>query len=248
MAKQLRLDLGKYNAQQFAPVKQIQQAARDYTASQGRRYRAPSPQLQQTPRVGFAIQQEYRRRQQQPQSRTIARSYKALARETEDQYDFMTRPREQGGLGIKHTVTEGDPYQSPHEMAADVRQGRTKTFATASTGGHAFFSDEQNDKFRAIHDVFGHAAIGRGFSRHGEEGAWRSHVQMFSPQAREAMTSETRGQNSYLNYSPQGGFPDQTKQLIGMSRLAQSPRANVLLEERPRRIPSPGSTQPGLFG
>ena len=31
--------------------------------------------------------------------------------------------------------------------------------------------------------------------------AWNVHARMFSPLARRAMTTETRGQNSYVNFS-----------------------------------------------
>src|SRR6476659_2128677 len=57
-----------------------------------------------------------------------------------------------------------------------------------------------NDKFRAVHDYFGHCAAGYGFGPRGEENAWNAHSQMFSPDARRAMTTETRGQNSYVNF------------------------------------------------
>ena len=96
--------------------------------------------------------------------------------------------------------------------------------ATESTGGHHFFTNEENDKFRAVHDTFGHAAIGRGFSRHGEEAAFLSHRQMFPPEAHAALTSETRGQNSFLNYGPTGDFPDQSPgtKLIGLPSWASA--------------------------
>jgi hypothetical protein len=57
-----------------------------------------------------------------------------------------------------------------------------------------------NDKFRAIHDLFGHAAEGYSFGPRGEENAWIRHSQMFSAEAQRAVTSETRGQNSWVNY------------------------------------------------
>lgn len=65
-----------------------------------------------------------------------------------------------------------------------------------------------NDVFRAVHDVFGHASGGFGFGPRGEENAWRKHVRMFSPLAARAMTTETRGQNSWVNYGPHLRRPD----------------------------------------
>jgi predicted GNAT family acetyltransferase len=61
-----------------------------------------------------------------------------------------------------------------------------------------------NDVFRIVHDYFGHIKEGIGFRADGEENAWRQHAAMYSDLARGAMTTETRGQNSWLNYGPHG--------------------------------------------
>ena len=61
-----------------------------------------------------------------------------------------------------------------------------------------------NDLFRAVHDAFGHGLEGSGFRARGEENAWQAHVRLFTGSAIGAMTSETRGQNSWLNYGPNG--------------------------------------------
>lgn len=59
-----------------------------------------------------------------------------------------------------------------------------------------------NDIFRIVHDYFGHVKEGNGFRADGEENAWRSHAAMYSDLARPAMTAETRGQNSWVNFGP----------------------------------------------
>lgn len=59
-----------------------------------------------------------------------------------------------------------------------------------------------NEKFRAVHDYFGHGVRGNKFDATGEEMAYGSHSQMYSPLARMAMAAETRGQNSFVNYTP----------------------------------------------
>lgn len=61
-----------------------------------------------------------------------------------------------------------------------------------------------NDLFRAVHDAFGHGLEGAGFRAQGEENAWQAHVRLFTGAAVAAITSETRGQNSWLNYGPNG--------------------------------------------
>jgi hypothetical protein len=120
--------------------------------------------------------------------------YQALATEVEEQFDYMVNK-----LGIKVEFVDYDPYKGSKEMFADAQRKRLKVLRTAKTGAHPFFTDEQNDKFRAVHDYFGHAATGRGFGQDGEEAAWVHHSQMFSAVARMALTTETRGQNSFFN-------------------------------------------------
>lgn len=121
-------------------------------------------------------------------------SYTALATEVEAQFEYMTKT-----LGVKVEFVADDPYKTSREMFADVSKGVLKVLSTASTGSHPFLSDDQNDKFRAVHDFFGHAATGRGFGQDGEESAWVHHSQMFTETARGALTTETRGQNSWYN-------------------------------------------------
>ena len=61
-----------------------------------------------------------------------------------------------------------------------------------------------NDLFRAVHDAFGHGLEGAGFRARGEENAWQAHARLFTGSAVGAITSETRGQNSWLNFGPHG--------------------------------------------
>jgi hypothetical protein len=135
-------------------------------------------------------------------------AYEALATEVEAQFEYMTKT-----MGIKVEFVDADPYKTSREMFADASQGVLKVLRTASTGSHPFFSDEQNDKFRAVHDFFGHAATGRGFGQDGEESAWVHHSQMFTETARGALTTETRGQNSWYNTRGQG-FAEQKVALL----------------------------------
>lgn len=135
----------------------------------------------------------------QPMTPELSASYDALRKETRQQFDYLTSPKEKGGLGIRVEVSAEDPYKSPKEMHEDVlKNNRLRVLSTESTGGHSVFSNEENDMFRAVHDAFGHLSIGRNFSREGEEAAYGSHSRMFSDKALKALTSETRAQNSYL--------------------------------------------------
>lgn len=72
------------------------------------------------------------------------------------------------------------------------------------------YKQTYNDLFRGVHDILGHGAEGFQFGPQGEENAYRSHAVMFSPLARQAMATETRSQNSWVNFGPNRRNPDGT--------------------------------------
>lgn len=162
-------------------------------------------------------------------------AFEAMRRETGDQFDYLTRPREQGGMGVAVEFQDEDPYPDAQTMADDVRaNNRLRIHKTGPDEAHPFFAPEENDRFRAVHDAFGHLGVGRTFSRHGEEAAYRLHAQMYSPEARPALTTETRGQNAFLNYGPEPGT-------FGPQKLA------TLQDETPVRRPTRRPRQERLF-
>jgi hypothetical protein len=136
-------------------------------------------------------------------------SFAAFRDETVRQYEELRRK-------LRITVTSHDPYDLSLEfrdMFADIRNGRISVLSAATTGGHPFLTDAENEAFRAVHDYYGHFRTGRIFDRYGEDAAWRAHSQMYSAAARPAMTTETRGQNSALNFAL-GAFPEQKISLL----------------------------------
>lgn len=136
-------------------------------------------------------------------------AYRKLIREIDDQYDFITKK-----LGIKVEVVSDDPYPNVEAMMDDINNNKTlKVMSTATTGSHPLFSDAQNDKFRAVHDFFGHAATGRDFSRHGERAAYLSHASMMrDPDSVRALFTETEAQNAALIAT--GEFQEQKLALL----------------------------------
>ncbi len=215
-------DPASVTAQEFAPDPTIVQGAKDMTRqTMGRDWKMPNTQLQSDPQRQYATYLAYRDAMKSgKESPTIRASYGALREHIGSQFDVLTQPKEQGGMGVNVNFTDDDPYESPSAMAEDVGRGNIRIFKTESTGGHNFFTNEENDKFRAVHDVMGHIATGRGFTRHGEEGAFQGHLQMFPKEAHEALTSELRGQNASLIWG--GDFPDQSPgtPLVGMPEWA----------------------------
>lgn len=202
------------------PISDIENTTRDYLAKRGLLdVRPPSPAFNED-RAGL-IAAEYDMMKNAPQDPNVARSYDAMISETLDQYKALR----DAGVDIKF-LQPGmtDPYAaSPAQGYRDlVENGRLWVYPTDfGFGSNAAFDPRENpllkgvgrvgdkdnavanDAFRAVHDIFGHFGPGNPFFRHkGEERAWLEHSRMYSPEARGAMTSETRGQNSWLNFGP----------------------------------------------
>ena len=162
-------------------------------------------------------------------------SFHHMRDEVGNQYDHLTKR-----MGVKVEPVDFDPYKNVHEMVHDLRNNkRIKVLKTEATGGHPFFTNDENDKFRAVHDAFGHAATGRGFDAHGEEAAFHAHSRMFSPHALPAMVSETRGQNAFLHLN--GEFGDQKIGILPqhMHQLAYDLRRHAALPDINTYCPSP---------
>lgn len=215
--EQLSMDLSK----PAKGVSFLRGGARRYAARQGLSY-DPSGLDEMQADSGFQskVARTYETAASTPTDQRIAGAYKALAHEVGQQYDYLTKPRTAGGLGVnvqfEPELDNTKLYPTHRHMMADIQQNRrlrvnqTGSDPNDQAVGHPFLTPEQNDQFRAVHDAFGHAAIGRSFSRHGEEAAFHSHMQMFSPAALPALAVETRMQNSALNYGRnQGVFPAQ---------------------------------------
>lgn len=153
-------------------------------------------------------------------------AYAAFCRETVRQYHFLVGRVEFGGLGLTVSFVDEDPYTDVTAMVQDVQRHRLKVWSSAATGNrHPYLSDAENDMFRAVHDVFGHAASGRGFDRHGEEASWLKHSGMYSQLARRALTTETRGQNCAQIFHYGGGrFAEQKAVLLPPKFSRPSPR------------------------
>lgn len=183
-----------------------------------------------------AIADLYNRLPNAIDDKALLKSYAAMASETIAQYEYLKsqgyqmvpwgspgQPYQNSSEMIadvrdnKHiyyfkTLNEDEASfgSEPEMMAEMLKQNPLMKRA----GGRVLDSEGReydqtvNDLFRAVHDVFGHAKEGHQFGPRGEENAWRQHVRMFTPAARRAMTSETRGQNSWVNYGPHLRRPD----------------------------------------
>jgi hypothetical protein len=130
----------------------------------------------------------------------VQKSYQQLEKETVQQFNNLP-------LKLQFHTGQGNYLDSNEAVRDMILHGNL----TVYKGGdkHEFLHNidkntglNSNEMFRAVHDAFGHGIRGNSFGPVGEEVAWGSHAQMYSPLARIAMTSETRGQNSFVNYTP----------------------------------------------
>lgn len=194
--------------------------AEEYAKSAGINYTPTDTYADLDEDRAAAIADEFELMEHAPQDPVVKEAYQALIDEVVEQYRFVI----DSGLKVE-IITGEDPYTSgPNELLDDVRYnnhlwvyptadgfGSDSTFDVSQNpllqetefdvDGHKLLA---NDVFRIVHDYFGHVAQGAGFRARGEEAAWQAHAAMFSPQARRALTTETRGQNSWLNFGPHG--------------------------------------------
>ena len=164
----------------------------------------------------------YEAMEDNPSDPEVQEAYNALAKETVDQYSAMT----EAGYEIEIYEGKGEPYANSQEMIDDLKNNKHMyIFSTEGGFGEAGITEQQrkenamlqdsgfkdkngkplliNDLFRGVHDFFGHSERGNSFGAKGEENAWDVHARMFTDKARRAMTAETRGQNSWVNFGPQ---------------------------------------------
>lgn len=168
------------------------------------------------------IADAYENMEDTPSDPKVQKAYKLLAEETLSQYEEIV------AAGYEVEIYEGheEPYANSAEMLKDLKENKhLYIFSTEIGFGETAITDKQrsqnamlqdskmkdkngktllyNDVFRFVHDFFGHSERGNGFGVIGEENAWDVHSRMYSPLARRAMTTETRGQNSWVNFGKQ---------------------------------------------
>jgi hypothetical protein len=178
---------------------EAQRIAALYNESLGFPPPQPTPYVEVNPAVSRQIAQIFQNTPNMAFDPVVREAYAALVNEVDAQFAV---------LPIKIIPVGGDnyPYKASPEMMDDVLQNG-RMFVFDGGDDHAILTREQNFKFRAVHDYFGHSQHGFAFGPRGEENAWIEHSKMFSPVARQALTTETRGQNSWVNFGPYSHLP-----------------------------------------
>ena len=189
-----------YDSNPYTPNLLAQRIAAEYCAQAGFPEPQPTPYVQINPDVSREIAKIYEETPDMSDDLDVQAAYKALVPEIERQFAILPVQVE------PYDSSTGEPYKSSQEMMDDVLENN-HLWVFSGGEDHSFFTREQNFKFRSVHDYFGHAQHGYAFGPRGEENAWIEHSKMFSPLARAAMTTETRGQNSWVNFGPYSSLP-----------------------------------------
>jgi hypothetical protein len=212
----------------FGPDEKIVSIAEKYAEENKIPYKRQAEYVKIDEDRSRRIAEEYEKMKHDPQNPKVKEAYESLIEQTKKQYDALVAD----GYSFTFFDSKTDPYKgNPWEAVNDLRANKKMAvygtydgFGTEGiTDSRAFdnpllgdsglkWPDQNgvmravtyNDLFRAVHDAFGHLLEGAGFRARGEENAWQAHARLFTGPAVGAMTSETRGQNSWLNFGPYG--------------------------------------------
>ena len=210
------------------PDPELVAVAEQYAAANGIDLRRQAEFVEVDPERATRIAQAYEEMAHAPQDPAVQAAYADLIQQTLAQYQALV----DAGYTFTFFDSETDPYAgNPWNAMRDLRANKTMavygTYDGYGTEGltaeliadNPMLQDTglvwldqngverpvtANDLFRAVHDAFGHGIEGAGFRARGEENAWQAHVRLFTGPAVAVLTSETRGQNSWLNYGPFG--------------------------------------------
>ncbi len=133
-------------------------------------------------------------------ARVIA-AYRQLQVETDHLYTLITRHTARHAMRVAFTRCV-QPYESDEELIAAVRAEGTLEITSAALMRerlHPLFGCEFGgpfDRFRAVHDLIGHAWCGYGFDLHDECAAWIVQDRLHSGLARLALAAELYGVNA----------------------------------------------------
>lgn len=218
--RQRNTEFGKGEALEKAspkvPNKHIRALAESYAKAKGLSVSHDLPMAAVDQEHASNIAAAYHNMIHNPNHPDTKRAYDALIGETTDQLNHL---QTNGYRFSKIKPGQENPYKNSQDLLNDLNGNKHVWYFPSETGfgsekhheDHPLLKPVQtakgetmpaNDAFRIVHDVFGHGKEGHGFGPTGEENAWQHHVQMYSPEAKKALTAETRGQNSWVNFGP----------------------------------------------
>jgi hypothetical protein len=215
------------------PDPQLVAVAEQYAADNGIDLKRQSEYVEVDEDRARRIADAYEQMADDPQNPKVKEAYQDLVNQTISQYQALVDAGYKFWFMDLNIPSNAEYASTPYNALRDLRQNKEMgVFPTTDGYGEEGITQEQidnnpllqdtgimwpvggldgemmpvlaNDLFRAVHDTFGHGLEGAGFRARGEENAWQAHVRLFTGPAVGAITSETRGQNSWLNYGPFG--------------------------------------------
>ena len=243
----------------FHAFKPAQDAALAYMKSAGLTYTPETVYHKLDKEQSTRLAKAYDEMAHEPNDPEVKAAYDAMIKETRAQYNAIVKT----GLVVEFFPNNEDTYGNPRNAILDVvEHNHFYSFSTkAGFGSNANFdasanpllqetdvviSGEKvlvNDLFRVVHDYFGHVKDGVGFRAEGEDNAWYSHQAMYSALARRAMTTETRGQNSWVNYGPHG---EANRKASPKDTIYADQKTGLLPDWAVKRVPKEGTVGPRL--
>jgi accessory colonization factor AcfC len=215
------------------PDEQLVAVAEKYAEENGIDLKRQSEYVKVDEERAKRIADAYEQMVDDPQNPRVKEAYQELIKQTMAQYQALVDAGYKFWFMDLNIPSNAEYAESPFNAIRDLRQNKTMGVFSTTDGygdggitesdieGNPLLADTglrwavggldgqtkpvlANDLFRAVHDAFGHGLEGSGFRARGEENAWQAHVRLFTGPAIGAITSETRGQNSWLNFGPNG--------------------------------------------
>jgi hypothetical protein len=212
------------------PDPRLVAVAKSYADSVGIKLERQSSYAEVDPARAARIAQAYEDMPHAPRDPAVREAYENLIKQTTAQYQALVAAGYKFWFMDMGRADNQEYASTPWNAMRDIRANQTMGVFPTEGGfgsgdfdpaGNPLLADTgftwpvgdlggprkrvlANDLFRAVHDAFGHGLEGAGFRAQGEENAWQAHTRLFTGSALGAITSETRGQNSWLNYGPHG--------------------------------------------
>jgi hypothetical protein len=156
---------------------------------------------------------------------TVIQAYAQLQVETDHLYTIITRDGLPWATRVVFTRCR-QPYESDQELIRAVRAHGTLEITSAAAGEqrlHPLLGCEFGgafDRFRAVHDLIGHAWYGYGFDLADECAAWSAQDHLHSGLARCALATEIFGVNAARSIL---GEPPELRALVLAPPVLRSP-------------------------
>jgi hypothetical protein len=234
-------------------VSKVQEVAKEYKQQMlkgrtAKMQRANEPVFNLFSKVSKIISDAYDAIKNDPDNKEVKKAYEALVEETKQQYEFIISK----GLNVVRHDGVGEPYPNSKEMLRDIRENNTLKFLpndVAFGEGGTDISENiglqpsgikladgyeltNSEVFRVVHDYFGHGILGNEFGAIGEENATLQHLDLYSDEAAPAVIFQTRGQNSWVNFSGVNDSANELrKQARELKKEGKIEEANKLFKE-----------------